>query len=612
MLTRFKNRYFIIFDVIFLALTPAVSLALRVNLPWANQYNLGLLVYTLFSIPVKILVFNVFGLYKRLWRYASVDAIISVIWGVSVAGILTIGISYLTIGFGLIKGLFLPRSIPIIDLMLTLIVVGGSRLSLRLVQHQSGVKPVLDGVRILIAGAGEAGQIIAREMRTSKYFKGTLVGFVDDDPIKIGTIIHNAPVLGSLNDIPRIVSSNNIDEVIIAMPSVPGEVIRHVVELGEQSGVHTRTLPGLYELISGQVTVKQLRDVEVGDLLRRKPVIFDLQRVTDLIQGKRVLVSGAGGSIGSELCSQISLCQPDKIIALDHSENNLFDLPKRITSWSSELMREKLFLLVADIRDRDRLDVIFDQYKPEIVFHTAAHKHVPLMEDNVEDAVSNNILGTLNLLELSDTTEVERFVNISTDKAVEPINVMGMTKKVNEIMVNQFAEKTGKPYLSVRFGNVLGSRGSVIPIFQEQIESGDPVTITHPDVERYFMTIQEAVQLVLQASAIGSNNEVFILEMGEPIKVQELAAELIQLSGLEVDQDIQITFTGLRPGEKITEKLFSEKEEIRNTELEMIQQVIKEDSANLAPFQEKLSELITAAREGRTIKAKEILKELAG
>lgn len=612
MLSRFRNRYFFVLDLILLALIPAVALALRVSLPWDEHYNLGLLIYTAFSLPVKVLVFFIFGFYRRLWRYASVDAIISIIWGVGIASVLVAGAFFIALGTGVFSNIALPRSIPIIDGMLTLIVVAGTRLSLRMVHYQAGGgHSNLEGKRVLIAGAGEAGGMVAREMHTSKKIQEFLVGFVDDDPIKIGALIHSSRVLGSLEQIPEIVEKHQVDEIIIAMPTAPGEVIRKVVTLAERGGVPTRTLPGIFELISGEVTVSQLREVQVGDLLRRQPVDFGVDRVRDLIRGKCVLVTGAGGSIGSELCSQISQCQPEKLYALGHGENSLFILPQKIIYWPDKTRNEKLEIIVADIRDQDRLDHIFNRLKPEIVFHAAAHKHVPLMEQNLEDAITNNILGTKNLLNLSKAHGVERFVYISTDKAVEPVNVMGMTKRIGELMVSQVGRETGQPFVSVRFGNVLGSRGSVVPYFKKQIAAGGPVTITHPEVERFFMTIPEAVQLVLQASALGTTNEVFVLDMGEQIKIKDLAVELIQLSGLEVGQDIEIIYTGLRPGEKLSEVLYGPNENPQDTKHEKIQAVINTPELLGDRFSEDINTLIDLARQGKTEEAKGILQRLA-
>jgi len=611
MLSRFRNRNFFILDLVLLSLTPAVSLALRVELPWDERYTVGLLYYSLFSVPVKIIIFYLFGLYKRLWQYASVDAIISVLWSVGIASLIITGSVSAVLGSGILSDIYIPRSIPLIDGMLTLIIIGGTRISLRLVQYQAGgghYNPA--GKRVLIAGAGDAGQMVAKEILTSRHIHDNLVGLVDDDPIKIGAIIHGAKVLGALDQLPAIIRNQQVDEVIIAMPTAPGEVIRKVVSFSEQKGVTTKTLPGIYELISGEVTVSQLREVEVGDLLRRQPVDLSVEQVRDFIEGKRILVTGAGGSIGSELCNQISQCHPAKLYALGHGENSLFLLPQKINAWTKKQQEEKLEIIVADIRDDVRLHNIFSRSKPEIVFHAAAHKHVPLMEQNLEEAITNNILGTRSIIEQSKQHQVERFVLISTDKAVEPMNVMGMTKRVAELIVKNAAEETGRPYVSVRFGNVLGSRGSVVPFFKEQIAAGGPVTVTHPEVERFFMTIPEAVQLVLQAFALGSCGDIFILDMGEQIKINDLAEELIKLSGLEVGQDIEIVFTGLRPGEKLSEKLFGKGETPQTTNHDKIQ-VVREDiplSGDL--FNQEIDTLISLAKRGNTEEAYQKLRQI--
>ena len=611
MLSRFRNRYFFLLDLIFLIMTPVISLILRVSLPWNVLYNLGLLYYIAFSVPVKLIVFYIFGFYKRLWRYASVDAIISILWGVGIASIIITGVFFFALGSGILQDISLPRSIPIIDGMLTLMVVAGTRLSLRLVQYQAGRGPASqEGKRVLIAGAGEAGQMVAREMHTSKFIQEKLVGFVDDDPVKIGGILHNAPVLGTLEQIPEIVEKHQIEELIIAMPTAPGNVIRRIVDLSEKSGLPTRTVPGFFELISGEVTVSQLREVQVGDLLRRQPVDFGVEKVKDLLRNKRVLVTGAGGSIGSELCNQISQFNPEKLFAMGHGENSLFDLPKRIQYGLSEGQKQRLEILLVDIRDRDRLDYIFGRIRPDIVFHAAAHKHVPLMEQNIEDAITNNIMGTKYLLEISKEYKVQRFVNISTDKAVNPISIMGMTKRIGEILVRNAAKDSSNPYVSVRFGNVLGSRGSVVPHFQEQIARGGPITITHPEVERFFMTIPEAVQLVLQASARGSGDEIFILDMGEQVKIIDLAKELVTLSGLEIDRDIEIVFTGLRPGEKLSEKLYSQSEIPKTTDHDKIWVISSNAEEYKITTLKEVNQLIDLAQKGEAKKAKELLIRL--
>jgi FlaA1/EpsC-like NDP-sugar epimerase len=612
MLSQFRNRYFLILDIILLAITPTLSLALRLSLPWSVRYNQGLLFYTLVSVPIKIIVFYLFGFYRRLWRYASIDAIVSIILGVGVSSLIITGGVFATFSFGWLAGASLPRSIPIIDGMLTLLLVGGTRFSLRMIQYQAAGHARQGGKRVLIAGAGDAGQMVAREMHTSKHIQDYLVGFVDDDPIKIGSILYNTQVLGSLDQIPELVEKKRVEEIIIAMPTAPGSVIRKVVGLAEKCGITPKTLPGIFELISGDVTVNQLREVQVGDLLRREPVNIGMERVNKLLHGKRVLVTGAGGSIGSELCNQISQCQPEVLFAMGHGENSLFDLPEKVRGWAGN-SGQYLKLIVADIRDRERIENLFRWMNPEIVFHAAAHKHVPLMEQNLEDAISNNILGTRNILELSKKSGVEHFVYISTDKAVDPINVMGMTKKIGEMMVNFTARETNKPYVSVRFGNVLGSRGSVVPLFKRQIAAGGPVTITDPEVERFFMTIPEAVQLVLQASSLGRSNEVFVLDMGEQIKIKDLADELIRLSGLEAGRDIEVIYTGLRPGERLSEMLFAQGEVPRSTEHEKISAVAYDnDHYSADVFWKEIEQLNDLARKGKTEQARQLLERLSG
>jgi FlaA1/EpsC-like NDP-sugar epimerase len=364
-------------------------------------------------------------------------------------------------------------------------------------------------------------------------------------------------VLGSLSRITELVDRHEVEEVIIAMPRAPGHVVREVVRAALDVGVRTRTVPGMYDILSGKVTVASLRQVEIQDLLRREPIQTDLDLVRVLATGETVLVTGAGGSIGSELCRQLARLEPAQILLLGHGENSIFDVFAELTERFPSVTTVPI---IADVRDRERLRHVFQQYRPYSVFHAAAHKHVPLMEGNIAEAVTNNVLGTKNVAELSVEFEVEHLVMISTDKAVRPTNIMGATKRVAEQIVQEIAETHHRKFVAVRFGNVLGSRGSVVPTFLRQIQAGGPVTVTHPEMRRYFMMIPEAVQLVLQAGAIGRGGEVFVLDMGEPVKVLDLATDLIRLSGLEVGTDIQIRFSGTRPGEKLYEELFFDSE----------------------------------------------------
>ena len=611
MLFQIKNRHFFLIDFLLLSLTPVIALSLRLQIPWDTGYTRPLLLYTTLALIIKLSTFYLVGMYRQFWRYASVDSMLTIVWGVGAASIITTGVVFGLYGSGFLGTRSIPRSIPLIDSMLTLFVVGGTRMSLRVLEYQSsGGRTNPEGKRVLIAGAGDAGQMVAREIHTSKYVDYNLIGFVDDDPAKIGTVIHNVPVIGSLDDLPDLIYQQPIEEVIIAMPTADGKVIREVVDYCESSGISAKTLPGIFELLSGEVSVNRLRDVQIGDLLRRQPVSTDTQPVQALISGKRVLVTGAGGSIGSELCNQISQFQPEMLLALGHGENSLFRLPKKISYWTEAEKKQKLERIVADIRDESRIDVVFSRFQPEIIFHAAAHKHVPLMEENLEDAITNNVLGTKNLVQQAEKHNVERFVLISTDKAVEPVNIMGMTKRVAELVVKQAAERTGKPYVSVRFGNVLGSRGSVVPLFQRQIASGGPVTVTHPEVERFFMTISEAVQLVLQAASLGENGEIFVLDMGEQIKIQKLARHMIELSGLRLEKDIDIVYTGLRPGEKLSEKLYADEETISGTRHEKVMKIYDQNTGKFEQFSSDVEKLIALAETGEREKAQEKLAQL--
>jgi FlaA1/EpsC-like NDP-sugar epimerase len=419
--------------------------------------------------------------------------------------------------------------------------------------------------------------MVVRELRQNPQMGLVPVGFIDDDAGKHGVLLQRVRVLGGRTAIPELVRERGVDQVIIAMPSAPGKTIRDIVTICEEAGVRARILPGIYELLGGSVKLNQLRDVQIDDLLRREPVQTDIAQVDGLLRGKRVLVTGAGGSIGSELCRQIIRCCPASLVLLGHGENSIFDI-------HNELRREldgpagpcplhqkpALIPVIADVRFAERLQGIFSKHRPEVVFHAAAHKHVPLMEANLGDAITNNILGTLRVVEASAQAGVEHLVLISTDKAVNPTSIMGATKRVAECIVQAAARRTDRAYVAVRFGNVLGSRGSVVPFFQKQIAAGGPVTVTHPEVRRYFMTIPEAVQLVLQAATMGRGSEVFVLDMGEPVRIADLARDLIRLSGLEPERDIEIKYTGLRPGEKLFEELFNVGEDYGRTEHEKI------------------------------------------
>lgn len=617
-----RNRHFFILDLVLLSVTPALALVLRVDTAsWVASYPPALIRYTLLAVAVKLIVFFLFGLYRRYWRYASVDELVSIILAVGSSTLIVAGLFFGAGILGLDAGRSLPRSVPFIDGLLTLVVIGGTRFSVRIVaHHRRRREQPADSKAVLIVGAGDAGAMTVREMLSSRHINIDPVGFVDDDPQKQNKSIHGIPVLGTRKDLPRLVEKYGVEEVIIAIPTASGKVVREIMTLCEAARVPSRTIPGMYEILSGQVSVSQLRNVDIEDLLRRDPVKINAQEVVKMLAGKCVLVTGAGGSIGSELCRQVARCDPARLVLLGHGENSLFIFENEMRRRFPKL---PLAVVVADIRDHTRLAAVFGQQKPQVVFHAAAHKHVPMMESNCEDAVTNNVVGTRALVRLAEQFEVERFVLISSDKAVNPTNVMGATKRVAEKLVQAVAQRTGRSYVAVRFGNVLGSRGSVVPTFREQIARGGPVTVTHPEVKRYFMTIPEAVQLVLQAATLAGRecqNGVFALDMGEPIKIVDLARDLIELSGKKVGRDIEIVFTGLRPGEKLFEELFRDGEEYRRTHHEKIfvsdgeppALAVEQTSGESreARLERCVAELQQAAEQGRPQEVRRLLKEI--
>ncbi len=600
--------------LVLLVLAAVLAFALRLDSATLQRYVPTMLAYALAAPLIKIPIFWALGLYRTYWQYADTDELLLLIWAAAIGclaqGALFLGSQVLFPAL-LVPGV--PRSIPLIDLLLTFAVIAAPRLALRAgaVSARRSGKSGEPGGRVqhvLIAGAGEAGAMVLRELRQNPQTGLVPVGFVDDDPAKHGVLLNRVRVLGDAAAIPQLVREHAIDQVIIAMPSATGKTIREIVDICEEAGVRARIVPGIYELLGGGVKLSQLRDVQIEDLLRREPVQTDTAQVQALLYGKRVLVTGAGGSIGSELCRQILRCRPASLILLGHGENSIFDIHNELKIADCRLPRLRtstcnLAPVIADIRFPDRLAAVFAEHRPEVVFHAAAHKHVPLMEDNIADAITNNVLGTLRLVEASVAAGVSHFVLISTDKAVNPTSVMGATKRVAELIVEQAARHTGRAFVAVRFGNVLGSRGSVVPHFQKQIAAGGPVTVTHPEVKRYFMTIPEAVQLVLQAATMGHGSEVFVLDMGEPVRIVDLARDLIRLSGLEPERDIEVTFTGLRPGEKLYEELFAAAEDYGRTEHEKILRFTNgkgpaEDGDDHDRFPGQIEILLDAARRG--------------
>lgn len=545
-----RNRFVLVGDIALILISVLGSFALRLDVSNLPYYFPSVLVMCAVALVVKIPTYYFFGLYRRLWIYASTGELRLITFAVTAASVLTSGIMAAIFSSGLIIGM--PRSALGIDWLLSLVLIGGSRFALRLLSEQSSGRSG-KGKHALIIGAGDAGALVVRELQKSSQLNLTPIGFLDDDPAKQRHEIYGVRVIGKVSDLPNVLDNQQVDEVIIAIPTAPGKVVRLVTDICRLKGIPSRTMPGIYELIGGKVNVSRLREVDISDLLRRDPVRLNDEIVGQALEGKRVLVTGAGGSIGRELCRQIARRNPSQLALLGHGENSIFEILLELREDYPSLM---LIPIIADIRDRERLASIFDAHQPQVVFHAAAHKHVPLMEANPTEAVTNNVIGTSHLVQIAAEHHIERFVLISTDKAVQPSSIYGATKRLAEMLVLDAAHQSKLPFTVVRFGNVLGSRGSIIPLFKSQIARGGPLTITHPDMRRFFMTIPEAVYLVLQAASMGQGGETFVLNMGEPIRIVDLAEDLIRLSGLEPNRDIEIVFTGTRPGEKLTEELW--------------------------------------------------------
>lgn len=579
-LVGLSTRHFLMIDAICLTIAPLLALGIRLD----GRLNLApylqsLAVITVLFVAVKLIVFYTGGLYKRYWQYAGLEemTLLAMLIGISLGVEIILSQPLYHLNNSPIANL--PRSLPLLDAMIGFLLVGAIRFSIPALErwHKKPWK-VQQRDRILIVGAGSAGTSLVQRMETSPEVGLHPIAFIDDDPKKLRKQIRGLTVVGNRGSIPEVVRALNIGKVMIAIPSAPGKEIREIVEICQSLKIPTSTLPGFNEIINGRVSLGSLREVQIEDLLRREPIQTDVEKVLGLIGGKKVLITGAGGSIGSELCRQILKCAPREIIIVGHGENSVFNIQQELGKILSEIKKNsktqtditRVTAFMADIRFRDRLEYLFRTLKPDIIFHAAAHKHVPMMELNPPEAITNNVRGTKNLLDMALKYNVEQFVMISTDKAVNPTSIMGASKRVAEMLVLQAAKKSKNPFVVVRFGNVLGSRGSVVPTFKRQIAEGGPITITHPDITRYFMTIPEAVQLVLQAAVIGSGGEVFMLEMGEPVRICDLAQDLIRLSGYEVGKDIEIEFTGLRPGEKLFEELFIPGEKYNRTKHEKI------------------------------------------
>jgi FlaA1/EpsC-like NDP-sugar epimerase len=514
-------------------------------------------------VPLRLASNWVCGVYRRLWRYTGLTETVEL--AVSTISVTTVLMIIRALGRLPVDGQQLSYGVILTEPALAFLLMAAARVARRMqTEHQQRRhwrQPVKR--RALVVGAGDAGQLVVREMLHRPDIGCEIVGYIDDDPLKVRKRIGNLTVYGTTSQLGRLVEDLFIDQVIIAIPSAPPAEIRRIVDICRTCEVETRILPGLYDLIDGRVNVNQIRDVSLEDLLGREPVELDSASIADYIEGKRVLVTGAGGSIGSELCRQIMRFQPEELILVGKGENSIFMIHEELKRRPEPV---KLQLVIGDIRDHKRMSNVFAKHRPHAVFHAAAHKHVPLMELNVSEAITNNIRGTQTVAGLSEEFGVQRFVLVSSDKAVNPSSVMGATKRIAEMVIQDMAARGSRTkFVAVRFGNVLDSRGSVLPIWRQQIANGGPVTVTHPEVTRFFMLIPEAVQLIIQAAAIGSAGDIFVLDMGKPIRIADLATDLIKLSGLRPGQDIAIEFVGLRPGEKLYEELLTAEEGLTQT-----------------------------------------------
>jgi FlaA1/EpsC-like NDP-sugar epimerase len=569
-----------------------------------------------YVVGVKLVCFSVFDLYKGMWRYTSLNDLMNIVKASTTASLALIAFILFKTRFEMVS-----RSVFVIDWSLTVILIISLRVFTRLcferfTENVSAwdllpkvfLKKTKKGRGMLIIGAGDCGEKICRQFRENPSIQSHVVGFLDDDISKIGRKIHGVPVLNTIDELEHTVNATEVDDVIIAIPSATSERMRRIVDLCKKADVDFKTIPDMGELIDGKISISSIRNVEYRDLLGREPVKLDKKEIGGYLSQKRVLVTGAGGSIGTGLCRQICRFSPEKIILLERAESPLYEIDLELTK---NFHNVQVVPVLGDIQDKKELKKIFDQFCPEIVFHAAAYKHVPMLEKHPWKAVENNIVGTGNLVEAAHDSGCERFVFVSTDKAVNPANVMGASKRISELLVqkknNSEASKTR--FITVRFGNVIGSVGSVIPLFKKQIEEGGPVTVTHPEIIRYFMLIPEACQLILQAGAMGKGGEIFVLEMGKPVKIDNMARDLIRFSGFEPDVDIKIVYTGLRPGEKLYEELMTAQEDVISTGHKKIM-VLNSHTGDISRLDGRLEDLKNAAKNRDQDQIRKVVRQI--
>lgn len=558
---RFRRLVIVLTHIGGFTLALLLAFLLTSNMQFGEWLRYKFPLLLMLALPVKLIVFAVFHQYRGWWRYAGISDLVGIIkasmTSTLVIVVLWFGIlNYEPLRMGLPPEFQaitqLSQGVIMLDMFTTMMVLGALRISVRLYYEEFLSEEPAGQKRLLIVGAGDAGEALLREILRMRVEQYQVVGFVDDDPAKKGISIHGINVLGNVDQLPDICAEKEVDEIAIAIPSATRKQLRHVVQICQGTKIRFRTVPSITDIATGKYSVSQIRDVDINDLLGREVVELDLDTIENFLKGKVILVTGAGGSIGSEMCRQVCKFEPKLLLLVEQAENPLFFIERELKNSNPDLAYHAL---ICDIADRQRVFQMFEQYKPEVVIHAAAHKHVPLMETNPGEAIKNNICGTMNIADASDRFGANNFVMISTDKAVNPTSIMGSSKRAAEMYCQDLAKTSSTHFVTVRFGNVLGSNGSVVPVFKKQIEKGGPVTVTHPEMTRYFMTIPEASQLVLQAATMGKGGEIFVLDMGEPVKILDLARELITLSGFRPGDDIDIVFTGTRPGEKLFEEL---------------------------------------------------------
>ncbi|MCK6484817.1 MAG: polysaccharide biosynthesis protein [Phycisphaerae bacterium] len=563
-----------------------------------------------FPVIIKVVVFYLLGLYRAFWRYVGMRDAVQVFRATTWSTCLFILVYLLdrVISKADPFAVFyeFPESIFILDWGATIVLVIGARAAVRLYYEESRLVASGGLSRCLILGAGNTGEALLREIFRMPEDRYRVAGFLDDDPGKQAARIHDVPVLGTLDEVRAIAEQYHVSDLLIAMPNIKQKRLQIIVKLCQGTNLRFRTVPALPDVVAGRVSVSQMRDVDINDLLGRDPVQLDNAAIAAFIENRRVVVTGAGGSIGSEICRQVARYKPARIVLIEQAENNLFQIDRELSALAPDVPRCGR---VADIADAARIERVFDEERPQVVFHAAAHKHVPLMETNIGEAIKNNVRGTMLVAEAACRSGVEKFVMISTDKAVNPTSVMGCSKRVAELGLQHLGRRHDTQFITVRFGNVLGSSGSVVPIFQEQIARGGPVTVTHPDMTRYFMTIPEATQLVLQAAAMGSGGEIFVLDMGEPVRIVDLARQMITLMGFRPGEDVEIMFTGIRPGEKLFEELSVCGEDMSPTQHEKIY-VWRQRQEDWDRIADEIDDLVCQADRASTADLKRMLKRM--